>query len=55
MTEFFVVATSLISLAIAMFVAVDALSERRFDARRTDAGRSRMPPPEPQRRLRKGS
>jgi hypothetical protein len=45
----------LISLAIVICVAADALSERRFDVRRADAGRSRIPPPATVRGLRKGS
>ena len=55
MNNLIVVATPLISLAIAPYVAVDALSERRFDARLADAGRSRMLPPATVRGLRKGS
>jgi hypothetical protein len=55
MTEFFKVALPLISLAIAMYVAVEALSDQRFDARVADAGRSRLQPAAPVRGLRKGS
>jgi hypothetical protein len=55
MTELVLVAMTLISLALALYVGAAELSDRRFSARMADAGRSRIPLPEVQRGLRKGS